>query len=159
MIEKMGIEKYCRCFFKHNGVVIVDNKKTIEIEGHLINNLDNKELKRKLNSVEAEPYLHTYREYKQQIVEELKRDINSRRVVLSFYNKEGISENLNCMICAQLLFRNEKLNIHVFSRSSDVYKLKDDLITMKFILDDISKQIKVDSGIICFYAGSFHEYV
>ena len=147
-------------YFKHEGhLANVENKKTFEICGFAAKNIYNTEISNELNEKEAKPYLDMYERERSKLLKEFYRHESSRRLVLNFDNDVCISQNPNCIICLQLIFRFGIIDAIIYARSSDIKKIESDLSTMKAISSDFCKQVKVEMGNFTFFAGSFHKYL
>ncbi len=147
-------------FPKNKGhLVEVENKKTLEILAYKSKIYHHTQISDEINMLEAKPYLEIYNKNKQLIINEFNRHKFSRRLILNFDNNILTSDDPNCMVLVQFIFRNSELHAIVYSRSSDIKKYDDDLATIKFILKDISLSINEKIGNIIFIAGSFHKYL
>lgn len=90
-------------------------------------------------------------------INRLKNDINSRQAVIQF---DANADMPNCLISIQLLIRNNKLFVIVYSRSLDVTnKLYVDIEIVKRISDMIEKEFSIKLYSMYFHTGSLHVYV
>lgn len=149
-----------KSLFKTEGhLVTVENRNTFEINCFVLKNIYNGDISDDLNEEELKPYLSIYNDQKSFLFREFERCNSSRRLILNFDNKVLISDDPNCMICMQFIYRDGETSAIVYSRSSDIKKLNYDLSTIKFILKSFCKEMKTQVGNISFFAGSFHEYL
>ena len=146
-------------FNKEGHLAKVENKDIFEINAFSLKNIYNSNISDNVNEKEAKPYLSIYEKQKESLIKEFKRSNHSRRLILNFDNQVLLSEDPNCMICMQFMFRSEEMSAIVYARSSDINKLEDDLSTIKFILKDFCNEMKIYVGNISFFAGSFHQYI
>lgn len=147
-------------FFEKEGhIAVVENKKTLEVNGFIYNNIHVDKIKDQINIIEAKPYIDTYTIHKSTLISEFNRSNTSRRLVLNFNNDVMLSSDPNCIMLIQLIYRNHEMNIIAYARSSDVNKFNDDLATVKYILKNFCDTLNLIPGNVTFFSGSFHEYI
>lgn len=86
----------------------------------------------------------------------LVKDLTSRQAII--YNKSN-TEAPACNSFFQFLYRNDRLNIFCYLRSSDVTRLKNDLISIAHMTKKLSGRLDVDLGEMYVTIASLHEYV
>lgn len=99
------------------------------------------------------------------IIEELKRDLGTRRAVLSIWdNGQDPGNSLRemrvpCSLYYQFLIRNNKLHIIYTMRSSDVMQLLDiDIFMVLKLREYIADKLGIECGTASFFIGSLHAY-
>lgn len=99
----------------------------------------------------------------EKIIEELKRDPDSRRAVINIYNSSDCYEgnsDVPCTVALQFFIRNAKLCMTVFMRSNDVlWGTGYDLGQFRFIQKSIAHLLGLQEGTYTHNATSFHYYV
>lgn len=97
------------------------------------------------------------------VIDELLRDINSRRAVMAIYEGNdlhgGGGKNTPCTLNLQFFVRHSELNMIVTMRSNDVWLgLPYDAFNFTMIQEFIANQIGVPLGVYHHNAGSLHIY-
>ena len=97
---------------------------------------------------------------------ELKRNPSTRRGVMIYqrpemwvdYNKNGRSDFM-CTYGVQFLIRNNILYAYVLMRSNDaIFGFNNDYAWHKFVLDNISEELKISNTKMIWTSGSLHMY-
>lgn len=98
------------------------------------------------------------------VIEELKRNPNSRRAVVSFWNPEDCWDDTRAALPAchamwQLLILNGKLNLHVYQRSADLFLgVPFNISSYALLLHILSSLLELKPGELRWTGGSIHLY-
>jgi len=94
------------------------------------------------------------------ILEVLTADPDSRQAVLTIWRERPReSKDVPCTVMMQFLLRNEKLHMHVYMRSNDVWLgLPYDLFNFTLVQQIVACELKVGLGTYTHTVGSFHLY-
>lgn len=88
------------------------------------------------------------------IIKELKKDKFSRQLILSNWNSKK-----PCNSQLHFLYRDNKLDLIVYSRSIEVKRWKEDILMLTHILRLIAKKSKLKVGKIYQFIASLHIYL
>ena len=137
------------------GKIVEIQKRTSELQGVNI-------------TVDAKDFLDLhYEEYEYQmeygrilielpsIIKRLKKNNSSRQCVINNWDPKKNP----CIVMLQFLYRDGQLNLFVFIRSSDIFRLPNDIITLCHILKTVSNGVKLEIGDIKFFITSLHSYI
>ncbi len=91
-----------------------------------------------------------------QIISKLKVDKYSRQCITINWKSIGLPP---CIVMLQFIYRNNKLHLISFLRSSDVNRLKNDIISLAHILKIVSNKTLLKTGYIYLHITSLHSYV
>lgn len=95
-------------------------------------------------------------------IELLKKDTNSRRAVVSIYNKDDlgkVSNDIPCTVCLEFFIRDNKLNLITFMRSNDLYLgFPNDVFAFTMIQEYVANMLEMDLGTYYHHIGSIHYY-
>lgn len=106
-------------------------------------------------------YHQRYSKWLKFVIDELKRDPNSRRAVISVRDNELDAGNDNpaCLQSIQFLIRNNKLHMFVMFRSNDAVRAS---FMNMFALTELQKKVAdilgIEIGTYTHYANSYHVY-
>ena len=109
----------------------------------------------------AYTYHHRYADQYQFVIDELRRNPNSRRAVMVIWdkNKDDYSEEPPCWNHCQFFIRDNKLNIKVLFRSNDACKATFmNAFALIMLQKRVADELGVDVGKYTHRANSFHAY-
>lgn len=90
------------------------------------------------------------------IAKQLSKDKFTRQAVCINWKQSKLPA---CNVMCQFIYRDNKLHLFNYLRSSNIDMLKNDIISLKIILQKLSKMTKMKPGDICIYITSLHKYV
>jgi thymidylate synthase len=89
------------------------------------------------------------------IVKVWEQDNFSRQLIIDNWRLD----KLPCNVLIQFLYRNRKMDITCFIRSSDITRLENDSISLAHILKKLTDIIKVRPGDVHLFITSLHRYI
>lgn len=132
----------------------IDNKNIIRIMGD-VGNIYGRQLRRYGDENIDQLY---------EVINELKRNPNSRRAVVSFWNPEDCWDDTRAALPAchamwQLLISNGRLNLHVYQRSADLFLgVPFNISSYALLLHILSSILELKPGKLIWTGGSVHIY-
>lgn len=102
----------------------------------------------------------------QHVVEELKKNVDSRRAIMIYtrpsiwneYNQDGRSDFI-CTNAVQYLIRDNKLHAIVSMRSNDtIFGYRNDWHWQNYVLNKLANDLNIEPGDIYWNVGSLHVY-
>ena len=90
------------------------------------------------------------------IAKQLAKDKYTRQAICINWKQSKLPA---CNVVCQFIYRDGKLHLFNYLRSSNIDMLKNDIISLKAILQKLSKITKMKPGDICIYITSLHKYV
>lgn len=90
------------------------------------------------------------------IAKQLAKDKYTRQAICINWKQSKLPA---CNVVCQFIYRDGKLHLFNYLRSSNIAMLKNDIISLKAILQKLSKMTKMKPGDICIYITSLHKYV
>jgi len=96
------------------------------------------------------------------VVEKLRNDADSRQAVLTIYNSfdmRPVVKDVPCTIALHFMIRNNKLNLHVYMRSNDIFwGTMYDVVMFTILQEVVANHLGIDVGIYYHTSSSLHVY-
>lgn len=94
-----------------------------------------------------------------EIVKKFKKNIQTKSATITLSFPPGDKQHSPCVNIIDFKYRNNKLNATVFMRSQDAgKKTYADIVCLGTILENLAKELKVDSGELTIHIASLHIY-
>jgi len=145
---------------QNGNVRIISGRKVLEVCGLTYSVVDTTVLPPMQN--EAKTYGEFLRHQFPAIIKRLTKDPNTRQAVASVWDHEDCRKkgHVPCTVSMQFLLRDKKLEMCVFSRSSDVINLlPSDMAVFAGFQKKVAKAVKAKLGFLVHMIGSAHIYM